>query len=69
MGHLVFVVLHLLAVALGMVLLFVTIPAHLIYSAVRKPAGDGVKLPAASHTADLLFVAAVLSVLLWWWFS
>lgn len=36
MGHIVFLVLHLLAILLGFVLLFVTIPAHLIYSAARS---------------------------------
>lgn len=45
MGHIVFVILHLLAIALGVFWLFLTIPGHLIYSAVaRKPT------PGWSHT-------------------
>lgn len=36
MGHLLFIVLHVIAVVFGMVLLFVTIPAHLIYAAVSQ---------------------------------
>lgn len=38
MGHVIFVMLHLLAILFGFVFLFVTIPAHLIYSAMRKRA-------------------------------
>jgi hypothetical protein len=34
MGHLIFLVLHVLALLFGPVLLFITIPAHLIYAAV-----------------------------------
>jgi hypothetical protein len=43
MGHVIFIVLHVIAVLFGMVLLVVTIPAHLIYAAVKskaRPAGD-----------------------------
>lgn len=36
MGTLLFIVLHTLAALFGAVLLFVTIPAHLIYLAVRN---------------------------------
>ena len=36
MGHLLFCVLHIFAILLGFVFLFVTIPAHIIYSAVNK---------------------------------
>jgi len=38
MGHAIFIVLHLLAVAFGAVLLFVTIPLHLIYAVNRRTA-------------------------------
>jgi hypothetical protein len=34
MGHVVFIVLHLIALLLGAVFLFVTIPMHLVYCAV-----------------------------------
>ena len=42
MGHLIFLVLHVLALLFGAVFLFVTIPAHLIYAAVasRRPNWD-----------------------------
>ena len=36
MGHLIFIILHFVALLFGAVFLFVTIPAHLIYAAVRK---------------------------------
>ena len=36
LGHCVFMVLHVLALLFGFVLLFVTIPAHLIYCAIRS---------------------------------
>ena len=36
MGHFIFWVLHLMAVMFGFVFLFVTIPAHLIYSGTRR---------------------------------
>lgn len=41
MGHVIFVILHIIAALFGYVLLIVTIPAHLIYSAVSagKPRG------------------------------
>jgi hypothetical protein len=35
MGHLLFFILHFAAVAFGFVFLFITIPAHLIYSALK----------------------------------
>ena len=37
MGHLLFCILHFLALLFGVVGLFITIPLHLIYSAVSKP--------------------------------
>ena len=40
MGHFLFIILHLIAVFLGMVLLFVTIPAHLIYAAIANRRAD-----------------------------
>ena len=41
MGHLIFLLLHFLALIFGMVLLFITIPLHLIYCAASsKPAPD-----------------------------
>ena len=36
MAHLVFFILHIFAVLFGFVFLFITIPAHLIYSALSK---------------------------------
>jgi hypothetical protein len=36
MGHLVFFVLDLIALLAGFVFLFITIPAHLIYAAIRS---------------------------------
>lgn len=43
MGHLVFIILHLLAVAFGAVLLFLTIPLHLIYAVNRRAAKRAAK--------------------------
>lgn len=46
MGHLIFVVLHVVAVLFGLVFLVVTIPAHLIYAAVSsRPAPEGAPTP------------------------
>ncbi len=36
MGHLLFCVLHLMAILFGFVFLFITIPAHIIYTAINK---------------------------------
>ena len=36
MGHLIFIILHILAVMFGFVLLFITVPLHLIYTGTRK---------------------------------
>lgn len=36
MGHLIFIILHIMAVLFGFVFLFITIPAHLIYSAIKS---------------------------------
>jgi hypothetical protein len=41
MAHTVFIVLHLIAVLFGWILLFVTIPAHLIYTAVSRRGKGG----------------------------
>jgi hypothetical protein len=35
MGHVIFILLHVIALLFGAVMLVITIPAHLIYSAVR----------------------------------
>ena len=46
MGNLIFCILHLIAIAFGIVGLFITIPLHLIYIAAKKPVGlraDGKK--------------------------
>lgn len=40
MGHLIFVILHATALLFGAVLLFLTIPAHLVYAAVRTKKHD-----------------------------
>ena len=40
MGHLIFIVLHLIALLFGAILLFVTIPAHLIYIAMKSKKRD-----------------------------
>lgn len=40
MGHLMFLFLHLVAVFCGFVLLFVTIPLHLVYTAIRSSKGS-----------------------------
>ena len=40
MGHFLFIILHTMAVIFGIVGLIVTIPLHLIYSAVKKPNDD-----------------------------
>jgi predicted amidophosphoribosyltransferase len=37
MGHIIFVILHLIALIFGWVFLLITIPMHLIYSAASKP--------------------------------
>ena len=39
MGHLLFLLPHVIALLFGAVLLFITIPAHLIYAAVRSRSG------------------------------
>lgn len=39
MGNVLFVILHILALLFGVVLLFVTIPLHLIYLAVQGKGG------------------------------
>jgi len=39
MGHLIFCILHLIALIFGFVGLFLTIPLHLIYSAANRPKG------------------------------
>jgi len=36
MGHLVFIILHLVAITFGMVFLWLTIPLHIIYGAVSN---------------------------------
>ena len=36
MGHFIFVILHLMAVLFGVVGLVITVPLHIIYSAVKK---------------------------------
>ena len=36
MGHILFCILHILAIAFGFVFLFITIPLHIIYACVRK---------------------------------
>ncbi len=43
MGHFLFIILHTMAVLFGIVGLIVTIPLHLIYSAVKKPNDDKAK--------------------------
>ena len=40
MGHFIFLMLHVIALIFGAVLLFVTIPAHLIYAAVGSKKRD-----------------------------
>jgi hypothetical protein len=40
MGHLIFIVLHLVALFFGAILLFLTIPAHLIFAAIRSKKRD-----------------------------
>ena len=42
MGHLIFLALHLVALLTGVVLLVVTIPAHLIYIAIKSKNADEV---------------------------
>lgn len=37
MGHILFVILHLIAFAFGFIFLIITIPLHIIYAAVNKP--------------------------------
>ena len=42
MGHLIFVILHVIAIAFGFWALIITIPGHLIYSAIgRRSAAEG----------------------------
>jgi hypothetical protein len=36
MGHFIFIVLHLMAIAFGFVFLFLTVPLHIIYAAVKS---------------------------------
>jgi len=40
MGHVLFCILHFFAVLFGFVFLFVTIPAHIIYSVIKKKKQD-----------------------------
>ena len=37
MGHVVFIILHILAILFGVVWLVITVPLHLIYIAIKKP--------------------------------
>lgn len=57
MGHVIFIVLHLIALLFLPVALFVTIAAHVIYAATRKrdPIGTGryVKCPDCKEGVDL----------------
>ena len=36
MGHLIFIMLHIMAMLFGFVWLFITIPLHLIYTSIRR---------------------------------
>lgn len=38
MGHLLFLILHVIAILFGLVLLFLTIPLHIIYTTIHDPA-------------------------------
>jgi hypothetical protein len=52
MGHLVFLVLHFVAILFGFVFLMLTIPAHLIYGAVKSrnaPADGATAISPRSH--------------------
>lgn len=40
MGHLIFIILHIIALIFGFVFLIVTIPAHLIYAAIGSKKRD-----------------------------
>lgn len=49
MGHVVFIVLHVLAIMFGLVALVITVPLHLIYGAVRnrrQPASASADAPS-----------------------
>lgn len=39
MGHLIFIILHILALLFGAVALFVTVPMHMIYTVVKQRSG------------------------------
>ena len=49
MGHFLFLVLHLIAIIFQAVLLFITIPAHLIYIAIIVPRRDHNAPTPATH--------------------
>lgn len=51
MGHLLFVVLHLVALVFGLWALVLTIPLHLIYAAVKKPDAPGPRFPGPGDIA------------------
>ena len=56
MGNLLFIILHVLALMFGAVLLFITIPLHLVYAALagrNKPAPSGKPIDAASSVTHV----------------
>jgi hypothetical protein len=53
MGHVLFVVLHVIAILFGWVALILTIPLHLIYAAVSKRRAPGVAVDAPSPTTHV----------------
>jgi hypothetical protein len=50
MGHIVFLLLHFIALLFGAVALFVTIPLHLIYAATRSRKVDPAAPSGRTHT-------------------
>ena len=59
MGHLIFIVLHFIAILLGFVFLFITIPLHLIY-AVQQSKVDRSQKRKCPHCAEEVKIEALV---------
>ena len=59
MGHLIFIVLHFIAILFGFVFLFITIPLHLIY-AVQQGKSDRSLKRKCPYCAEMVKVEAIV---------
>ena len=61
MGHLLFIILHVIAILFGFVFLIITIPLHLIYAAVgKKNKPDLAQSRKCPHCAEMIKVEAIV---------